>query len=695
MFRKFFLAASLMLFSLFAVPVAHAQNEATINGYDGINIYWNNNTGVLKTPTGAIPFSGAPTGPCINGQTAVNTITGAYSLCVNFQWGTANVVTAGVVTNGINISVNGQFNPKNYGALGGATASRNVVYTQNSSTVTSADSPCPWTAASIGQRFQGSANAISEFGTSTGGSTTNEVVVNSFGPGCKITLNTPVNNGASGTGYGVTYPQPAATETAAFCCGASSANAAAGGGASVANAFNPGYSSPTLAYTGTVFVQNDGYAVSGGIFQSRASANNGQGVSFIGNYPIFYVVPSFVPFNTATEPGALMESVLVNNYEIGKFYVNGMNFLNTNLGSGQGFLAYNNGSYFVVHDIIANDIGTSAGGNAAIFKFQTDTFARAEGINAQNAPGGSAEVACLFNGVGLFEVYSSFCSNHFINLLVLNSGLRTGNSGDLTFYGFHDDECGTNGVGCAQFQNSLVTFDGCLLFNPGNIASLDLDTTSIGHLHNCNVSAFNTDAGNANAIVGHGNAQLFLDHTDVAGNNTGTCFNGVSTFLVFDVGGNLCWNQVGGVRTKATIAQTYSGGMLSPVFPLLPGSMTQLGGSQQVNGNAPTSPSITRNGTSTVAFDSGSTDAYWTITVTAAGTTTAVGAVSFTLGRAAVHQETCSANYQNGTGTWAIGAIPPIFTTLNTTTVTFNINNAGTNLTATSTYKITGTCAGI
>jgi hypothetical protein len=277
------------------------------------------------------------------------------------------------------------------------------------------------------------------------------------------------------------------------------------------------------------------------------------------------------------------------------------------------------------------------------------------------------------------DVYSLFLSNTQQNLLVFNELSGSTGSG-VRFFGGVIDEGSITSI-----QSSIdVWFMGTSLIGGANCISVD--ATSYAYMIGGYCGTFGGGTGGGPTVASGG--VLEMSSVRVRGVNAGSyCYNAAALGGILDLGGNKC-----DVSGGATV---YNAGSAAVQFPLTTRAQTQLGGQQVVSGLVPTSCTITGNGTSTCAFDTGSTDAAGRITITAAGATTAVGLVSFNFSATyGTNSTTCSANYLSGTGAWAIGAIAPIFITSSTSAASFNINNNAVNLTATSTYKVSYTCYG-
>lgn len=275
------------------------------------------------------------------------------------------------------------------------------------------------------------------------------------------------------------------------------------------------------------------------------------------------------------------------------------------------------------------------------------------------------------------DVYSPFFSNTNQNFFCVNTTDGSNGSGARIWGGVIDEGSISKWQACVDFWAIGTTWTG------GNNC-ISIDATSIVWFFGgyCGTFGGNTGSGPTVAVGG----QAYFTGMHVRGQNAANyCWNALGT--IFDEGGNSC--------TVAGGATIYSAGSTPLQFPLQINATTQLGGRQVVSGTAPGSCTVTGNGTSTCALDTGSTDAAGTITITAAGTTTAVGLVAFNYSVTTGSNSTvCNANYQNGTGAWNIGAVPPIFVTNSTTAISFNINNNASNLTAASTYKVNYECYG-
>lgn len=312
-------------------------------------------------------------------------------------------------------------------------------------------------------------------------------------------------------------------------------------------------------------------------------------------------------------------------------------------------------------------------------------------LMVQDPAGTNQAALCDFNG-GIVDVFRLFCSNNN-STTVPNLQIRNytgGTSGSrITIHGGSIDECnvtGTNSCTTVTAAKDVSFYGTTLLGGAFTSLAVNVDATSEVRCSGCTLAPFGGNASSDVTVAAGGKFSATLTKFIAFG----------GTRWIWSCGdANACVDDGGNIYTLLSGASQYAAGSSFPTFSLSSNATTQLGGQQVVNGNVPTGCTITGNGTSTCAFDAGSTDAAGRITITAAGTTTAVGLVSFSFSRTyGTNSTNCSGNYLSGTGTWAIGAVAPIFITSTTASASFNINNAGTNLTATSTYKVTYQCYG-
>jgi hypothetical protein len=585
------------------------------------------------------------------------------------------------------------YNVRNFGAVGDAKSSNNCSFTNTTQTITNTDNP--WLVSDIGKKLQAAASSgASIYGTPPTGT---EVTITGFNSAGSITVNTV--SGTTSVGTCVWYTQQdTATMFAAYTaadCG-------------VQKAFQPAYSSPTLCRPGSVFIPKGGYVVCGTIYNDILHAgNNTEGVSLKGESGTdIYVAPCFVPPNASASVGTLILAYLNQGAEFGPFHITGMGFLNTNLSANQYLFGTLSSGTSWIHDVTIGQWGTNQGSNAAAFGMVSGSgLSRIDNLQVQNAPGGDASIGCLWNNVGV-DIFNSFCSNHFINGLIINSGRRTPVGNHFVMHGFQGDECGTNGLACFQVQNSTINCLGCEFLNPGGgVGSLSLDTTSIAYFTESQVTTFNTDTGNASGVILAGNAQIFATGSDFNGNNASAAVAGPNTSRFWDLGGNRFNNQVAGVLTPCTIANIFTCGFsggVTPTFPLASGSTTQLGNRQTVaTGTGTASPTfaVTGFGTGpTVTIEAGSTDAAGSVTITAGTTPTAIGTFTVTFSTVAgvygTNPPVCTFTLVNGTGSWNALAQEPIIQTKTTTSVVANWSNNAVNLTAASTYGFNWSCYG-
>lgn len=447
------------------------------------------------------------------------------------------------------------YNVRNYGAVGDAKSSNNCASTATT-TITNADNP--WVAGDVGKKFQMVVAAVSDFGAAGGGNANNEVTITTFNSAGSIVVSAAATQ--TGTGTCVWYTQQdhvamLAAYTAADC------------GAQTAR--EPAYGSPTICRPGSVFIPKGGYVVCRTIYNDIAHVgNNTEGVSLIGEPGTdIYLAPCFVPPNGSASVGTLILAYLNQRAEFGHLSIFGMGFLNTNFSPGQYVFGTLSSGKSWIHDVGIYNFGSSQGGTSAAFGMvTTSALSRIDNLQVQNAPNGDITVGCNFDTVGV-DIYSSFCSNHFINFKVAGSGQRTVFGPHFVLHGYQNDECGANGLACFQIITSTVNCIGCELLNPGSgVASASLDTTSSLYLTDSTLLTYDSDAGNSSAIVLAGNAQVFASQSNFAGNNTSAAIAGPSTSSFISAGGNKWFNQAAGVQTACTAANyatcAFSGGIV-------------------------------------------------------------------------------------------------------------------------------------
>lgn len=598
------------------------------------------------------------------------------------------------------------YNVRNYGtnadgsvgAKGDAKSSRNCTTTITGSGITSTDNP--WVSTDVGRKLQAVGNSVSSFGAPGGGNPNNEVTISAFFSAGSISVG-PSTATQSATGTCVWYTQQDNANILAAYTAADVGNA---------KGWEPGYGPATLTRPGQVFMPKGGYAVGGTIYNDinhNVANNNVEGVSLAGEPGTdIYVLPSFVPPNASASVGTLILAYLNQRAEFAHFSINGMGFLNTNLNPNQYLFGTLSSGRTWVHDININDWGTNQSTNAAFALNTTASLNRIDNLLVQNSPSGDQSTACLFNGAGV-DIHSTFCSNHFTNWLIINSGQRTPTAPHFVIDGAQGDECGqAAGTGCAQLQNSTVNCIGCEFLNPGGgTPSWSLDTTSKLYLTDSYASSFNTDSGNSCSIQLNGNAQVFATASNFAGNNASAAICGPSTSKYFDLGGNLLFNQVAGVLTPCTTANIFTCGFsggITPTFPLASGSTTQLGGRQIVaSGTGAGSPTfaVTGFGTGpTITLQTGSTDAAGVAIITAGTTPGSSGTFTLTFSTAAgaygINPPACIFGLQNGTGSWNALAQEPTIQTPTTTSVLANWADNSIALTAGNTYGFVWSCYG-
>jgi hypothetical protein len=560
-------------------------------------------------------------------------------------------------------------------------------------TVTSTDNP--WLSTDVGKKLQGTTGGVTAYGTV--GTQSAQVTITGFTSSSSITVSTTPSNG--GTGNCVWYTQQEqASMLAAYTaadCGASKCSEPSAGGTAV------------LKRPGRVFIPKGGYVVCGPIYNDvNHVGTNIEGVSLIGDGPgvDIYVAPCFVPNPNATM-GALIASYLTQRAEFSGFTINGMGFLINNFQAGQSLFGTQSSGKLWIHDIGIYNLGLAFTNDQVFGMSQTGAMNRIENLEVQNGANGDQGVGCYFNNAGV-DIISSFCSNHFVNWLIQNSGQRTVFGPHFVMHGVQGDECTNNNVACLQAQNSTINCIGCELLNPANSTpSVSLDTTSTMYFVDSFLTPYDSDGGNANAIVLAGNAQVFATGSTFVGSAASAAVAGPSTSRFFDLGGNLFFNQVAGVQTQCTAANIFTCGFsggITPIFPLAPGATTQLGARQIVAAGTGTgSPTfaVTGFGTGpTVAVQTGSTDAAGAALITAGTTPAATGTFTVTFstvsGAYGTNPPVCTFTLVNGTGSWNALAQEPIIQTPTTTSVIANWSNNAVALTAASTYGFNWSCYG-
>jgi hypothetical protein len=451
------------------------------------------------------------------------------------------------------------YNVRNFGAVGDAKSSRNCSVT-GTTTVTSTDNP--WVAADVGKKLQMGGLPSSSFGATAGGNANNEVTITVFNSAGSITVSSAANQ--STTDKCVWYTKNGASTDDVYMLAAyTAADVGAGKGQ------EPGYQSPTLVRPGSVFIPKGGYVVCGTIYNDLAAhtGNSTEGVSLRGESGVdIYVAPCFVPPNANPSAGTLISLYLNQRAEIGNISIIGMG-QNQNFNANQALVATLSSGKTWFHDININDFSNPFTSVSVFQMTNTAGMNRIDNLNVQGGAGGSSQqIGCHFVNTAV-DIFSSFCSNHFINFKVEGSGQRTVLGPHFVLHGYQNDECGTNGLACFQVANSTINCLGCELLNPGGgVGSLSLDTTSIAYLTDSTLLTYNVDSGNSSAIVLAGNAQVYASQSNFSGNNTSAAIAGPSTAKFFDVGGNQWFNQVAGVLTACTAANyttcAFSGGVV-------------------------------------------------------------------------------------------------------------------------------------
>jgi hypothetical protein len=453
----------------------------------------------------------------------------------------------GSVANGTQISVNGQFNVKNYGAVGDAKMTHTAVTTGASAGITDATAT-PWLATDVGKLIYCVYTPTGVSDLTTVISTIATVVSPS-----SITItggNTTQN--ASGI-YCVWFTQK---ETASFVAAFNAAKAAL-------PSFDPESSSPTLAHPSAVYCPPGGYVLDGQWYNQVGVGGDVNAIGFQGagrSSCDLYISPDF----TAGAGGGLMYT----NQAVGLlwtgFKIEGAGFLGTWTTS---LLQVTNNLHFHLLDFDINDMATTTA-NIGALSTTSDVNGEIENIHIQNnvSPGASALNAYVCSNSNSVSIIQPLFSNYFQNLIASSCGSRLPLFGAVTIVGGLIDEC-ANGY-CTYLQSgSVFNATGSTFWEPNAFAAILLDATSSFFGSQVACGPYNpSGAGTVYCISGAAGSFAEFTASTLWGSGAGTAVTGPAGFIFVDGGGNSICHGLAGACTPVSVAnyasQAYSGGVV-------------------------------------------------------------------------------------------------------------------------------------
>jgi len=600
------------------------------------------------------------------------------------------------------------FNVRNptYGAKGDAKFSKNCSITQNASVINDTTDN-PWTSADVGKKIfvtytPSGANGIQGGGVATI-SALNSVSQVSISP------STIIGGIGTITGPCLWYTQD---DSVAFKAAYNAAHASTA-------ALLPGYQTPTFNLQSTVYCPPGNYAMSKTMFNEQESASNTLGVSLVGDDCHIFLTPDFAQDSSGI---GLIYSSNVSKQVISGLAIHGMS-LTFGVGSGvsNGFsgnaslVLCSNCSFYDYENILAENFGSncSATSGAAFLNITTPgATGRVANSSFQNAPPGSTLASLVCNGCSSAAKFDNdLFSNAFVTAYITNGGGRTANGGPPLFHNVQLDECGNNTVGCTQLVGAAAIFEGGYIFGDTGQPALSVDATSEADMSFENVGAFSS-GGNVCAATMAAGARIYTTNTTWRGNGTSAAFcgPGSGTANVYDLSGNPIQNWTSTTCNNSTpadpldcngkpaiTAALLSSGNVTISFPVMLNATSQLGGTQVVNGTAPTCTFTSGGGTSpSCTLDTGSTNAAGIIILTTGtGAPAASGTITLTFaGSIGTNKPSCILTAsQNGAGQWNARAsfldnTPAVASDL------VNWDNNGVALSTSTAYRVNFGCYG-
>jgi hypothetical protein len=550
---------------------AAANNKIVFTPVSGVAGY-----DVLRTATSVVPSGACNCAVVINtGLTTVTDISNTLlSYTVNAmgaQYTINNSVVGGIqtllscylgtcgalggVTNGANISANGLFNVKNYGAVGDTRYSVNCTTASSSKTVTNT-TDTPWTAADVGK-------FIEIVNTSQGTAVfTAARKITGFTSSSSITLDT-LQDGPASPGSNQACKWFTADDTTAF------QNATAAAKAALANSDPNGIPGPVLAYSSAVIVPPGGYTVHSTAFQDSASTTyQRQGVSLLGSPGGGTIIYPTTTFSGLTDAGctATLSGVIdvcgTDRTRIKDIYVEGSDINFSAIPSFQGMVFLSHVKNVDVEDNTIDAL-SMASSSAALWTQSVSGVIRNNYI--QNPGGGvSGETACEISGaLGLYW-YQNVCSNHAVSLIVNSSGSRGSTAGQLNIVGGVIDECSAGP--CFQIAASIVNLFGGVSYG-GTPEIMTVDGTSSVYFSDWNIQVFGSPATNVTAVAIASGGFVESTGSTLVGNGTSPIISGPASATFVDDGGNTYLNCLSGTCAAVTAATYATKGFTGGIIP--------------------------------------------------------------------------------------------------------------------------------
>jgi hypothetical protein len=278
---------------------------------------------------------------------------------------------------------------------------------------------------------------------------------------------------------------------------------------------------------------------------------------------------------------------------------------------------------------------------------------------------GDANALCQVNSATDITWKQIWCSNGWRNLKVANI-LGQSSGAKVTFVGGGIDECGTSTVNdaCTIIVASKdINFFGTSLLAAQNAIpayALSVDGTSEVRLAGDNLGCYNPGSGCAGAqgqaLIELAGAKVWATESQFRSYGaSGVGVQAPSTAFFFDLGGNCYGNTIANMGCSGSTGQGFAGGII-PTFPLAVNAITQLGGTQIVNGTAPTCTFTSGGGTTPAcAVDTGSTNAAGIIiATTGTGAPASTGTITLTFANTVgTHNPSCIYTASlGGAGQW-------------------------------------------
>jgi hypothetical protein len=340
-----------------------------------------------------------------------------------------------------------------------------------------------------------------------------------------------------------------------------------------------GVGGPILGpYYGTVYFPPGGYIVSNRllyqVFNNNQICPSFQGAAYFGKSEI-YLSPRMTI--NADGRGALMEFSGCSGFFIRDLAIDGLNYQNVNFQGGQSLIRFATTSQWDIKNFSIQNFSTNSTGD--LINFNSAVQGNIDQLYVQNGIGGQAN-----NGVGFVSsagilVKDFVFSNNSSNNLHINNNApdRTPTTQQLTFEQGFVDECGASNGTCTVFAAGQANFVGVSFFGAGTGGGpvMSVDGTSMVYLTDVNCGAYNSANNFACMSIASG-GQVFSTMSTLRGNGTGAVVTGPAGANFYDVGGNIFQNWTSTTcnnsspadpsgcsgKPAMTLAQGYSGGII-------------------------------------------------------------------------------------------------------------------------------------